>query len=125
MPPSIFHFLFSIFYSTLRSMRLRASILGGGSWGTTVASLVAPNVPTMVWARSASTVDEINTSRTNSRYLPGARLTQGLRATTSIEEAVREADVVVLGVPSQSMRETVREVAKHIRAWVPLISLSK
>lgn len=106
-------------------MRLRASILGGGSWGTTVASLVARNVPTTIWARSAETVNEINSSRTNSRYLPGARLTQGLRGTTSIEEAVRDADVVVLGVPSQSMRETLRDVAKHIRAWVPLISLSK
>jgi len=106
-------------------MRLRASILGGGSWGTTVASLVARNAPTTIWARSAETVDEINSSRTNSRYLPGARLTQGLRGTTSIEEAVRDADVVVLGVPSQSMRDTLREVAKHIRAWVPLISLSK
>ncbi|MCE9521994.1 MAG: NAD(P)H-dependent glycerol-3-phosphate dehydrogenase [Alphaproteobacteria bacterium] len=106
-------------------MRLRASILGGGSWGTTVASLVARNVPTTIWARSAETVLEINTSRSNERYLPGARLPQGLRATHSIEEAVRDADVVVMGVPSQSMRETLREVGKHIRAWVPLISLSK
>lgn len=106
-------------------MRLRASILGGGSWGTTVASLVARNVPTTIWARSAETVREINTSRSNERYLPGARLTQGLRATNSIEEAVRDADVVVMGVPSHSMRETLREVAKHVRAWVPLISLSK
>ena len=106
-------------------MRLRASILGGGSWGTTVASLVARNAPTTIWARSAETINEINSQRTNSRYLPGARLTQGLRGTTSIEEAVRDADVVVLGVPSQSMRDTLREVAKHIRAWVPLISLSK
>jgi glycerol-3-phosphate dehydrogenase (NAD(P)+) len=106
-------------------MRLRATILGGGSWGTTVASLVARNVPTTIWARSAETVAEINTSRSNERYLPGARLTQGLRATTSIEEAVRDADVVVMGVPSHSMRDTLREVAKHVRAWVPLISLSK
>jgi glycerol-3-phosphate dehydrogenase (NAD(P)+) len=90
-----------------------------------VASLVARNVPTTIWARSAETVAEVNTSRTNERYLPGAKLTQGLRATNSIEEAVREADVVVLGVPSHSMRETLREVAKHVRAWVPLISLSK
>jgi glycerol-3-phosphate dehydrogenase (NAD(P)+) len=90
-----------------------------------VASLVARNAPTTIWARSGETVLEINTSRSNERYLPGARLTQGLRATNSIEEAVREADVVVLGVPSHSMRETLREVAKHIRAWVPLISLSK
>lgn len=106
-------------------MRIRAAILGGGSWGTTVASLVARNVPAIIWARSAETVDEINTKHTNERYLPGARLTLDLRATTSIEEAVRDADVVIMGVPSQAMRDTAREVGRHIRAWVPLISLSK
>ena len=106
-------------------MRIRAAILGGGSWGSTVASLVARNVPATIWARSAETVDEINAKHTNERYLPGARLTPALRATTSIEEAVRGADVVVLGVPSQAMRDTAREVGKHIRAWVPVISLSK
>lgn len=106
-------------------MRIRAAILGGGSWGTTVASLVARNVPAIIWARSAETVDEINTKHTNERYLPGARLTLDLRATTSIEEAVSDADVVIMGVPSQAMRETAREVGRHIRAWVPLISLSK
>lgn len=106
-------------------MRIRAAILGGGSWGTTVASLVARNVPATLWARSAETVNEINTSHSNERYLPGARLTPGLRATTSIEEAVRDADVVIMGVPSQAMRDTAREVGRHIRAWVPLISLSK
>jgi glycerol-3-phosphate dehydrogenase (NAD(P)+) len=106
-------------------MRLRAAILGAGSWGTTVASLVARNVPATLWARAEDTVNEINARHTNERYLPGARLTQGLKATNSIEEAVRDADVVVLGVPSQAMRETAREVGRHIRAWVPVISLSK
>ncbi len=106
-------------------MRIRAAILGGGSWGSTVASLVAKNVPATIWARSAETVDEINAKHTNERYLPGARLTPALRATTSVEEAVRSADVVVMGVPSQAMRDTAREVGKHIRAWVPVISLSK
>ncbi|MBP6014605.1 MAG: NAD(P)H-dependent glycerol-3-phosphate dehydrogenase [Alphaproteobacteria bacterium] len=106
-------------------MRIRAAILGGGSWGTTVASLVAKNVPATIWARSAETVAEINAKHTNERYLPGARLTPALRGTTSIEEAVRDADVVVMGLPSQAMRETAREVGKYIRAWVPVISLSK
>lgn len=106
-------------------MRIRAAILGGGSWGTTVASLVAKNVPATIWARSAETVDEINAKHSNERYLPGSKLTPALRATTSIEEAVREADVVVMGVPSHAMRDTAREVGKHIRAWVPVISLSK
>jgi glycerol-3-phosphate dehydrogenase (NAD(P)+) len=106
-------------------MRIKAAILGGGSWGTTVASLVARNVPAVLWARASETVDEVNTKHSNERYLPGARLTQSLRATTSIEEAVRDADVVIMGVPSQAMRDTAREVGRHIRAWVPLISLSK
>jgi glycerol-3-phosphate dehydrogenase (NAD(P)+) len=106
-------------------MRIRAAILGGGSWGTTVASLVARNVPAILWARSAETVNDINTNHANERYLPGGRLTHSLRATTSIEEAVRGADVVIMGVPSQAMRDTAREVGKHIRAWVPVISLSK
>lgn len=106
-------------------MRIRAAILGGGSWGTTVASLVARNVPAILWARSQETVDDINNNHSNERYLPGCRLTQALRATSSIEEAVRGADVVIMGVPSQVMRETAREVGKHIRAWVPVISLSK
>jgi glycerol-3-phosphate dehydrogenase (NAD(P)+) len=64
--------------------------------------LVAKNVPATIWARSAETVEEINTKHTNERYLPGARLTPALRATTSIEEAVRSADVVVMGVPSHA-----------------------
>ena len=106
-------------------MRIRAAILGGGSWGTTVASLVARNVPATIWARSAETVGEINAKHTNERYLPGARLTPEMRGNTSIEEAVRDADVVVMGVPSQAMRETARHVGKYIRAWVPVISLSK
>lgn len=106
-------------------MRIKAAILGGGSWGTTVASLVARNVPAVLWARAGDTVDEVNARHSNERYLPGARLTQSLRATTSIEEAVRDADVVIMGVPSQAMRDTAREVGRHIRAWVPLISLSK
>jgi glycerol-3-phosphate dehydrogenase (NAD(P)+) len=106
-------------------MRIKAAILGGGSWGTTVASLVARNVPAVLWARAGDTVDEVNEKHSNERYLPGARLTQSLRATTSIEEAVRDADVVIMGVPSQAMRDTAREVGRHIRAWVPLISLSK
>jgi glycerol-3-phosphate dehydrogenase (NAD(P)+) len=109
----------------LRRMRIKAAILGGGSWGTTVASLVARNVPAVLWARASETVDEVNSKHSNERYLPGARLTQSLRATTSIEEAVRDADVVIMGVPSQAMRDTAREVGRHIRAWVPLISLSK
>ena len=104
---------------------LRVSILGGGSWGTTVASLVARNTQALIWARNASTVEEINAEHTNSRYLPGAKISPKLRATSDFEEAVSTADLLVMGVPSQQFRATLEEVARYVRPWVPVISLSK
>lgn len=106
-------------------MKLEVGLLGGGSWGTTVASLVARNAPAMLWARDAATVEEINTRHSNERYLPGARLPDSLRATTDIAEACGRADVIVVGVPSQGFRGTIEAVRDHIRPWVPVISLTK
>ena len=104
---------------------LKVGLLGGGSWGTTVASLLTRNVPVTLWARNLATVEEINTHRTNATYLPGATLPEKLRATNNIAEAVREADVIVMGIPSQNFRSVLLEVKQHIRAWVPVISLTK
>ena len=106
-------------------MQLRVAVLGGGSWGTTVATLASHNAPTTLWARRAEAVQEINEQHTNSRYLPDAELPRSLRATDSIEEAVRDADVLVMGVPSQSVRSTLTEVKKFLRPWVPIVSLAK
>jgi len=106
-------------------MQLRVSVLGSGSFGTTVAHLAAHNAPTVMWARSADTADEVNRSHTNERYLPGYKISPKVRGTASLEEAVREADVVVMGVPSIGMRSTLEQVARWIRPWVPVVSLAK
>ena len=106
-------------------MRLRVGLLGGGSWGTTVAALIARNAPVTLWARDAATVAEINTAHTNAKYLPGTPLPDALRATTAIEEATSAVDVVVVGVPSQGFRGAIEHIRDHIRPWVPVISLTK
>ncbi len=106
-------------------MKLKVGLLGGGSWGTTVASLVARNAPITLWARNQETVDEINTERTNKKYLPDAVIPKGVTATTSIEEAVAHKDVIIMGIPSQSFRGVLEQVREHIRPWVPVVSLSK
>jgi glycerol-3-phosphate dehydrogenase (NAD(P)+) len=106
-------------------MNLEAALLGGGSWGTTVASLIARNAPVTLWARDQATVDEINTKHSNSKYLPGARLNPKLAATSSIEQAVAHCDVLVMGVPSQHFRSVLEQAKEHIRPWVPVISLTK
>lgn len=107
------------------SRTLNVALLGGGSWGTTVASLVSKNAPVTLWARNADTVTEINTKHTNETYLPGAKLPEKLIATSDISEAVKSADVIIMGIPSHNFRSVLGEVKKHIRAWVPVISLTK
>ena len=104
---------------------LNISVIGGGSWGTTVASLVARNAPVTLWARNPDTVREINEQHSNATYLPGATLPGNLRATSDIAEDVSKADVIVMGVPSQNFRSVLEDVRAHIRAWVPVISLTK
>ena len=106
-------------------MKLKVGLLGGGSWGTTVASLAAKNNPTTIWARNPETVKEINEQHTNEKYLPNARLTSSLVASNSIKETVEKADVIVMGVPSQSLRKVLEEAKPHIRPWVPIINLAK
>jgi glycerol-3-phosphate dehydrogenase (NAD(P)+) len=101
------------------------TVLGAGSWGTTVASLATRLNPTILWARNPEVADEVNDSRTNSTYLPDQRLPARLKATADLEEAVRRADVLVVGVPSKGFRATLEEARKSIRPWIPVVSLTK
>jgi glycerol-3-phosphate dehydrogenase (NAD(P)+) len=106
-------------------MPIRIAVVGAGSWGTTVAHLAAHNSPTTLWARRAELAQHVDEHHENNEYLPGFSLHPTLRASSDLEETVRDADVVVMGVPTHGFRDSVREVAKHIRPWVPVVSLSK
>ncbi|MBT8086609.1 MAG: NAD(P)H-dependent glycerol-3-phosphate dehydrogenase [Gammaproteobacteria bacterium] len=106
-------------------MNLKIGLLGGGSWGTTVAALVAKNAPVTLWARDEAIVAEVNESHTNTKFLPDAVLPDRVIATSNIEEAVADKDVIVMGIPSQAFRGVLEQVKPHIRPWVPVISLSK
>ncbi|MCV7316096.1 NAD(P)H-dependent glycerol-3-phosphate dehydrogenase [Mycolicibacillus parakoreensis] len=101
-------------------------VLGGGSWGTTVASICARRGPTLQWVRSAETAEDINTHHRNTRYLgEEVVLSDTLRATTDFTEAARCADVIVMGVPSHGFRGVLTELAAELRPWVPVVSLVK
>lgn len=106
-------------------MHIRVAVIGGGSWGTTVAHLAAHTAPTVLWARRTDLAEELNTRHTNERYLPGYCLHPDLWATDDLRDAVRGADVIVMGVPSQGFRSALEQVEEHVRAWVPILSLTK
>jgi glycerol-3-phosphate dehydrogenase (NAD(P)+) len=103
----------------------RVAVVGAGSWGTTVASLVAGNAPTVLWARSAEVAAEIDERHVNSRYLDAMPLNPALRASASMRDVVCGADVVLMGVPSHGFRATLAAVAPHIGPGVPVVSLAK
>jgi glycerol-3-phosphate dehydrogenase (NAD(P)+) len=101
-------------------------VLGGGSWGTTVASICARRGPTLQWVRSEETAKDINENHRNTRYLgKDVDLSETLRATTDFSEAASCADVIVMGVPSHGFRGVLTELATELRPWVPVVSLVK
>ena len=75
-------------------------VVGGGTFGTALASILATMKRRIkLWARRPEQVEEINSQHTNSRYLPGIELPINLRATSDLEEAIPQTPVILVVVP--------------------------
>ena len=104
---------------------MRIAVLGAGSWGTTVASLLAARNDCTIWARDPELAREIYERDANSRYLPGFALPSSLKATADLEKAAHDTDLLVVGVPTHGFRAILADVRPHLRPWIPVVSLSK
>ena len=104
----------------------RVAILGGGSFGTAIANIVADNGHDVrLWLRSEERALEINQAHVNEAYLPGVALNPALRATTDLADAVQSAEVVFMAVPSKSCREVSQTLAGLLGDDCILISTTK
>ena len=102
------------------------AVLGGGSFGTVIANIMADNGHTVsLWLRNQKRADEINQQHINSAYLPDYPLNPALKATTDLAESVAGCDVVFMSVPSSSCRDVARELLGHIDGDTLLISTTK
>jgi len=90
-----------------------------------VATLVAPRHDTVLWARNADVAKSINVDHANAAYLPGFDLPAELSATASLEDAVCDADLLIVGVPTSGFRGVLEQASSCIRPWIPVVSLSK
>lgn len=102
------------------------AVLGGGSFGTVIANIIAQNGHnTLLWMRDADQVEILNRDRENPTYLPGFILDDNIEAIQNLEKAVVEADMVFVAVPSSGFREVVRQIQPFLKDDVILVSLTK
>jgi glycerol-3-phosphate dehydrogenase (NAD(P)+) len=104
----------------------RVAVIGAGSWGTTIANLLAgKGFDVTLWARESEILRELTERGENSRYLPGVTLHPQLRAATSLEESVRTADLLIFAIPAQSLRQMVRQARPFIADGLLIVNLAK
>ncbi|MBU1943838.1 MAG: NAD(P)-dependent glycerol-3-phosphate dehydrogenase [Actinobacteria bacterium] len=101
------------------------AVVGGGSFGTTLASLLTEQGKHVrLWVRRGEVAREINKQHTNSRYLPDFKLPSKLKATCDLEAAAN-APVVIMVVPSKAFREVANQVGTFIRGDQVLVHATK
>lgn len=101
-------------------------VIGAGSWGTTLADLLAKKMHRVtLWAYEKELVSEMDSSRENSIYLPGVNLSDNLNFTNSLHEAVSGKDLLLFVVPSQVLRKVLADAAPHISEDAVIVSASK
>jgi glycerol-3-phosphate dehydrogenase (NAD(P)+) len=104
----------------------RAAVLGAGSWGTTFAKVLADaGCDVTLHARRPELAKAIAEDGENRDYLPGVRLPARMRATADAAEALLDAEIVVLAVPSQSLRDNLSGWSSLLPADATLLSLMK
>ncbi|MGM9966947.1 MULTISPECIES: NAD(P)H-dependent glycerol-3-phosphate dehydrogenase [unclassified Rummeliibacillus] len=104
----------------------RVSVLGAGSWGTSLAIVLAENGhDTLLWSHRKEQANEINIQHTNVKYLPTTILPENLKATSDIAEAVHHADIIVMAVPTKGIRETCQKILETLDKKMLFVHVSK
>ncbi|MBN2564903.1 MAG: NAD(P)-dependent glycerol-3-phosphate dehydrogenase [Candidatus Eisenbacteria bacterium] len=104
----------------------RVTVLGGGSWGTTLGLVLLDNGHAVtVWEYDEDQVKAVMRDRENRKFLPGVPLPRSLSLTSDIADALGAADAVVFAVPSHVVRGTARHARTRIPANVPVINVAK
>lgn len=108
------------------TQRHKIAVLGGGSFGTAIANIMAENHHDVcLWLRNQDRAGEINRDHINSAYLPDYPLHPALKANTDLAEAVTACDIIFMAVPSHSCRAVAVELAQYIGKAVIVVSTTK
>lgn len=101
-------------------------VIGAGSWGTTLADLLAKKGHNVtLWAYEPELVEEMTQTRSNSLFLPGISLSPELKFTNVLQEAVADKTVLLFVVPSQVTRSVIKSALPFISGSALIVSASK
>ena len=106
----------------------RIAILGGGSWGTGLAVVLANcrrKHQIRLWVRDVALADSIETGRENAKYLPGIAIPACVHASAKLEEVLPDAQIVVCAVPSAHTRGVLVEALHDFPRDVSIVSATK
>lgn len=104
----------------------KVCVLGAGSWGTALSMVLEKNgYDVCLWTRREEQCDEINIRHTNEKYLDGIVLGEKIKSTTNILDAIKDAKLIVLAVPSQKIREICRKICDDIDRDQIIVNVAK
>jgi len=105
---------------------MRAAVMGAGSWGTAYGMLLADaGHDVVLWGRDPQLCEAVNGTHVNAKYLPGVVLPERLSASADPGSALARAELVVLAVPSQTLRQNLTAWGSAVPGEVPVVSLMK
>lgn len=104
----------------------KITVFGTGSFGTALANILAENGHSvLMWGKNENTVDEINQSHQNKRYLKDVTLNETIKATSQLEQAVNFSDIFLIALPTKAIRNVVTEIDQHIKTKKTFIHVAK
>ena len=106
-------------------MNNKVAVLGAGSWGNTLALVLANKFNVTMWEFDASLTQLLATERENKRFLPGVAFPETLTVTNDMEQAIKDAFMVVFAVPSFAIRSTAKNAANFVNCEQILVTVTK
>lgn len=104
----------------------RVTVIGGGSFGTVLANIVAHNgFPVRLWLRDQALAQEMRQTRVNGRYVPGLHLHEALEIVTDLSGCISDADTVIFSVPSKAFKGVLEHVKSYINPQQHLVTTAK
>ncbi|MFH1644797.1 MAG: NAD(P)H-dependent glycerol-3-phosphate dehydrogenase [Candidatus Omnitrophota bacterium] len=91
----------------------KITVLGDGSWGTTIALMLhKKGFEVRLWGAFADYVSQVKAARESDRFLPGIKIPEDILVTSDIGEALGGSSIIILAIPSQYLRETLKKINK-------------